>query len=137
NAVTDITPGERVPEHLPDFSVGLRSSWEVDVWGRLRNQRDAAVATYLASVEGTNLVTTSLVAEVAIAYFELVALDHRREVLSQTVARQEEALAIVRLQKQVGKANELAVQQFEAQLASTRALEVAALEGIQVLENQL
>lgn len=137
NAATEITPGERVPEHLPDLSVGLRSSWEIDVWGRLRNQRDAATASYLATLEGKNLLTTTLVAEVASAYFELVALDHQRAVLSQTVARQEQALAIVRLQKQVGRANELAVQQFEAQLASTQALEVAALEGIQVLENQL
>ncbi|HVZ34544.1 MAG TPA: TolC family protein, partial [Polyangiaceae bacterium] len=137
NAVTDIRPGERVPEHLPDFSVGLQSSWEVDLWGKLRDQRDSALAAYLASIEGKKLVTTRLVAEVAADYFELVAVDHRREVLAQTVARQEEALEVVRLQKQVGKANELAVRQFEAQLASTRALEVAAHERVQVLENQL
>lgn len=137
NAATDITPGERVPTHLPDFSLGLQSSWEVDLWGRLRNQRQAALAQYLATVEGARFVTTSLVAEVASAYFELVALDHVLQVLGQTVRRQREALEIVRLQKQVGRANELAVQQFEAQLAGTRAIEVGALERSQVLENQI
>jgi NodT family efflux transporter outer membrane factor (OMF) lipoprotein len=137
NAATEIRPGQRVPEHLPDFSVGLQSSWEVDLWGKLRAQRDSALAAYLASIEGKKLVTTALVSEVAADYFELVALDHRRDVLAQTVARQQEALDVVRLQKQVGKANELAVRQFEAQLASTQALEVAAKARAEVLENQL
>ena len=42
--------------------------------------------------------------------------------LTQTIERQRQALAVVRLQKEAGRANELAVQQFEAQLASTSAL---------------
>ncbi|MDD2760390.1 MAG: TolC family protein, partial [Methylomonas sp.] len=37
NATTDITPGNTVPEILPDMFVGLQSSWEIDVWGKLRN----------------------------------------------------------------------------------------------------
>lgn len=137
NAATEITPGRRVPTHLPDFSVGLQSSWEVDIRGRLRHQRDSAAARYLATLEGKSFVVTGLVSAVADAYFELVALDHTREVLAETLARQEQALGIVRLQKEAGRANELAVQQFEAQLASTRALDVSVLERTQLLENQL
>lgn len=137
NAATDITPGRRVPTHLADFSVGLQSSWEVDIRGRLRHQRDSSAARYLATLEGTSFVITGLVSAVADAYFELVALDHTREVLAETLTRQEQAIGVVRLQKQAGRANELAVQQFEAQLASTRALDVSALERTQLLENQL
>jgi len=123
NATTDITPGNTVPEHLPDIYVGLQSSWEIDVWGKLRNQRKAAVATYLASIEGTNFVIANLVAEVAVHYHELLALDHQLDIVRQTLEKQRQALDVVQLQKQAGRANELAVQQFEAQLLNTRILE--------------
>ncbi|MBM4421667.1 MAG: TolC family protein, partial [Chloroflexi bacterium] len=83
-------------------------------------------AQYLATVEGSRLVVTNLVASVASAYFELLALDRTLDVLTQTVARQREALDVVKLQKEAGRANELAVQQFEAQLADTSALKAAA-----------
>jgi NodT family efflux transporter outer membrane factor (OMF) lipoprotein len=137
NAATEITPGRRVPTHLPDFAVAAQSSWEVDIRGKLRNQRDSAAARYLASAEGTRFVITGLVSSVAEAYFELVALDRSRQVLRETLARQEQALDIVRLQKRAGRANELAVQQFEGQLASTRALDLSVHERSQLLENQL
>lgn len=52
NASTYITPGQIVPENLTDIFLGLQASWEVDVWGKLRNQRKAAISQYLASVEG-------------------------------------------------------------------------------------
>ncbi|MDO9139422.1 MAG: TolC family protein, partial [Methylobacter sp.] len=44
NATTEITPGQNVPVNLPDIYVGLQSSWEVDVWGKLRNQRKSAIS---------------------------------------------------------------------------------------------
>ncbi len=114
NATTDITPGRRVPVHYADFSIGLQASWEVDIWGKLRATRSSARAQYLATIEGTNLVVTSLVSDVAVAYFELLALDHTRDILAESVARQAQALEIMRLQKEAGRANELAVQQFRS-----------------------
>ncbi|MBU2569925.1 MAG: TolC family protein [Gammaproteobacteria bacterium] len=36
NASTEITPGQTVPENLPDMYLGLMASWEIDVWGKLR-----------------------------------------------------------------------------------------------------
>lgn len=137
NATTDITPGRRVPEHYPDFVIGLQASWEIDVWGKLRSMRSSARAQYLATIEGTNLVITTLVSEVALAYFELLALDHRQEILAQTVARQEQSLEIMRLQKEAGRANELAVQQFEGQLASTEAMLATTLRQLQEAENHI
>lgn len=137
NATTDITPGQTVPVHYPDFNFGLQASWEIDVWGKLRAMRSSARAQYLATIEGTNLVITSLIAEVALAYFELLALDHWQEILTQTVARQTQALDIMRVQKEAGRANELAVQQLEAQLASTEAMKAATRRQLQETENQL
>ena len=76
NATTEITPGQTVPVNLPDMYIGLQSSWEIDIWGKLRNQRKSAISSYLASVEGTNFVISTLVADAAIYYNELVALDN-------------------------------------------------------------
>jgi NodT family efflux transporter outer membrane factor (OMF) lipoprotein len=135
NATTEITPGRLVPEHLPDLSLGLQSSWEIDVWGKLRNQRQAAVSQYLASIEGTRFVISNLVADVASHYNQLLALDHTLEFVRQTMQKQQEALEVVRLQKETGRANALAVQQFTAQLLETQTLEKEVLQQISETEN--
>jgi outer membrane protein TolC len=137
NAATDITPGRTVPTHLSDLGLGLQATWEIDAWGRLKSLRESALAQYLGSIEGTHLVVTQLISDLASAYFELVALDHSLDVLQQTVKRQQEALSVVHLQKLAGRANELAVQQFAAQLASTRALEQETARRIAEAENQI
>lgn len=137
NLTTDITPGRRVPEHLPNFAVGIRASWEADIWGRLRGLRGSARARYLASVEGTRVVVTDLVAEIATRYFELLALDERQRVLTETLARHTQALEIMRVEKQAGRTNELAIQQFEAQVADVAAWSAECVEQTRTVENEL
>lgn len=137
NATTEITPGQLVPENLTDYSIGLEASWEVDLWGRLKSQREAALSRYLATLEGTNFVITAIVSETAQAYFELIAVDGSLEVLERTLERQERALDVMRVQKRAGRVNELAVQQFASQLAGTRALQAELLQRATELENRL
>ncbi|MDI1231047.1 MAG: efflux transporter outer membrane subunit [Methylobacter sp.] len=137
NATTEITPGQNIPVNLPDMYVGLQSSWEVDIWGKLRSQRKSAISQYLSSIEGTNFVISNLVADVAIYYNELLALDNELDIIRQTIQKQQEALEVVKLQKEVGRANELAVQQFKAQLLNTQVLEKNALQQITETENKI
>jgi outer membrane protein, multidrug efflux system len=137
NATTDITPGRLVPVDLPDLSVGVQTTWEADIWGKLRNRSDAAAAQYLASVEGTRFLTTALIAELASTYYELLALDTELEILRRTLQKQQEALSVIQLQKSAGRANELAVQQFEAQVLNTQALEQETLQQITLQENRI
>lgn len=137
NATTDIRPGQPVPVHLPSLYVGLEASWEANLAGRLHHLQESAKAQYLATVEGTNLVITILVAEVAVAYYELAALDRSREVLGQTIAHQEAALEAMRIQKAAGRTTELAVQQFAGQLAGTQALDAELEQRARIVENQL
>lgn len=137
NATTEITPGQTVPEHLTDMYLGLQTSWEIDVWGKLQNQRKSAISTYLASVEGTNFVISTLVAEVAIYYNELLALDNQLDIIRQTILKQQEALEVIKLQKLAGRANELAVQQFNAELLNTQVLEKNIRQQITETENKL
>lgn len=137
NANSEIAPGKQTPKHLPDYRIGLTSTWEVAAWGKLRNQRKAAVARYLSTAEGVNLVVTSLIADVAEAYYELLALDNELDIIRQAAAKNEEALEIAVIQKQVGRANELAVQQLKVQQIESQVMEKEKQQQRVETENRL
>lgn len=137
NISTDMTPGKRVPIDLLNYSVGLQASWEADIWGKLRNQKKSATAQYLASIEGSNFVVSNLIADIAISYFELLALDNELEIFSQTIVKQNNALEIVKAQKEAGRANELAVQQFTSILIHSQVLEKETEQKILEIENRI
>lgn len=135
NISTEILPGKIVPIHLPDMIVGLQASWEIDIWGKLRNKRKSAVAQYMSTIEGTNLVISNLVADIANSYYSLVALDKELEIIRAFIIKQEEALEVIKAQKESGNANELGVLQFRAQLLESKALEFDVLQKIVETEN--
>jgi outer membrane protein, multidrug efflux system len=103
-------------QNLGDFSFGLRGSWELDVWRKMRNGAKAANLRYLATIEARNFVVTQLIAEIARSYFELMAIDNQLEILTRNIEIQTNALEVVRLQWQAAKVTELAVQRFEAEV---------------------
>jgi multidrug efflux system outer membrane protein len=137
NRTTEIEPGKIIPTYLPDYYMGLQASWEIDLWGKLRNKKRAALARYLSSVEGKNLVTTNLIAEIANAYYELLALDNELEIIRESIKIQQNAFYLVSVQKEAGVANELEVKQFEAQLNNSKALEYETLQSITEVETQI
>jgi NodT family efflux transporter outer membrane factor (OMF) lipoprotein len=137
NRTTEITPGQIIPTNLPDYFVGLQTNWEVDIWGKLRNKKKAAFSRYLSSVEGTNLVLTNLVSEIATSYYELNALDNELDIIRETIKLQQDALEIVKVQKDAGTTNELAVKQFEAEVLNSQGLEFETLQQITENENKM
>ncbi len=137
NLSEHIRGDRRIPNPTPDYFLGLRSSWEIDLWGRLRNRRKAAVNRFLASEKGRQLVVTSLVAQVAELYYQLLALDNEMDIIRKNIRLQEKALETITIQKQGGRATQLAVQQFEAQLLHTRSLEAEKRQAIIRTENGL
>ncbi|MFY9309499.1 MAG: efflux transporter outer membrane subunit [Bacteroidia bacterium] len=137
NRTTEIKPGQIVPTHLPDYFLGFQTAWEIDVWGKLRNKKKAALSRYLSTVEGKNLIVTNLIAAVVNTYYELLSLDNKLEIIRETVQLQEKAVELISIQKQAGVANELAVKQFEAQLFNSKALEVETRQQITETENQI
>ncbi|WP_233268791.1 TolC family protein [Mucilaginibacter lacusdianchii] len=137
NLSPNINGDQRIPNPTPDYFLGFRSSWEVDLWGKLRNRKKAAFNRFLASQSGYKMVTTSLTAQIATAYYQLLALDYELRVIRKNIALQNNALEIVKMQKLGGRATELAVQQFLAQLKRTQGLEYQTLQQITETENQL
>ena len=120
-----------------EYFIGLQSSWEADLWGKLRSRKKAAYARFLASEKGKHLLTTAIVGEVARLYYELLAVDNELEVIRKNIELQEIGLEIINIQKMGGRATELAVQQFTAQLLNTRALKKRKEQQIIELETEI
>ncbi|HNP54772.1 MAG TPA: TolC family protein, partial [Ferruginibacter sp.] len=137
DASTDITPDREVPEWLPDYRLGVVASWEADIWKKLRNSKQAAVKRYLSSVEGRNFIITNLIAELANGYYELLALDNQLRIVKQSIVLQQQALNIVRIQKQAAAATELAVKKFEAEVLNAQTMEYDIQQKIKVKEYEL
>src|SRR5690606_15054007 len=119
NFSENLKENERIPNPLPDYYVGLRTSWEIDLWGKLKNKKQAALNKFLASYEGRKLVQTELISNVASAYFELLTLDAELQILSKNIKLQRQGLEVIEVQKIAGVATELGVQQFKAILANS------------------
>ncbi len=132
-----VTGSSLIPNPTPDYFVGLRSSWEIDIWGKLKNRRRAAYNRVLASEEGRNYIVTALVSDVARLYFTLLSLDAELEIIEDNIELQEQALKLVEVQKAAGRVTELAVQQFRAQLLNTKGLDGGVRQQIQEAENQI
>ncbi|MEM8969156.1 MAG: efflux transporter outer membrane subunit [Bacteroidota bacterium] len=120
-----------------NYFLGFQSTWEADLWGKLRSRREAAYARFLATEKGKHLVTTALVAEIARLYYELLGLDYELETIRKNIALQEVGQEVIQIQKLGGRATELAVQQFQAQLLGTRSLQYERQQRIVEVENQL
>ncbi len=137
DASTEITDGKEVPENLGNFEGGLMANWEIDIWGKLRTEKKAAVAHYLSTVEGKNFVLSSLIAEVADNYYELLSLDNQLDIIHQYMELQKKALEVAKIQKQAMAATELAVKKFEAELAKSNATEYDLKQQITEKENEI
>ncbi|KFF19964.1 TolC family protein [Chryseobacterium sp. JM1] len=137
DATTEIEPGREMPDPLGNFEGGFMANWEIDIWKKLRTEKESAVAHYLSTVEGKNFVLSSLVEEVADNYYELLALDNQLDIIQQYIKLQERALEISKIQKEAAAATELAVKKFEAELAKSKASEYTIRQNITEKENEI
>ncbi len=133
----EIKPGKAIPDPLPDYLLGVYANWEVDLWHKLHNAKKAAITRYLATVEGRNFVITNLVAEVANSYYELLALDNQLEIVNKNIQILNDALVIVKLQKEATRVTELAVRKFDAEVLKTQSLQYDIKQQITETENRI
>ena len=123
--------------NLGKYEPGLYASWEIDVWGRLRNLANAASHRYLASIEGRNFMVTRLVSEIASSYYELLALDRQLQVITDNIALQQRSLELAQAQFQAGRATSAAPARFEANLRAMQSSQYTIQQRIVETENQL
>lgn len=123
--------------HVENYSTGVTLSWEADIWGKIRRQKEAAVAGYLQTTEGAKAVQTKLVADIASGFFNLLMLDQQMGIARKNLLLSDSFLLATRLLKDAGVVNGLAVQQAESQRQSTALLIPGLEQGIALQENAL
>jgi len=133
----EIEPGKQIPNPLADYFLGANVSWEIDIWKKLRNSKKAAVYRYLSTTAGKNFMVTNLIAEIATTYYELMALDNQLEILKRNIEIQQNALLIVRMEKQAAKVTELAVRRFEAEVLKNQSRQFYIKQSITETENKI
>jgi multidrug efflux system outer membrane protein len=111
--------GDSVPFQLQETFTPFGSLdlfFEIDFWGRFRRATEAARADLLASEEARHVVMTTLVSDVATAYFQLRELDLELEISRRTFASRRDALRLIQLRQQGGVSGMLDVRQAEVLL---------------------
>lgn len=105
----------------PEFTYDFNLSYEIDLWGQLRNAAFAAYSEYLAIIENRRTVVLTLVASVAQAYVYLRQLDWQYQISKETLAARKEALQIATYRFEGGLTSEIEVTQSDAAYQSAAA----------------
>ncbi len=116
---------------------GSQVSWELDFFGRIRRESEAAFAAYLATEQGQRAVLVSLVGDVASNYLLMRQLDLELEIARQTVVTNEETVRFYRNRLEGGLSNRLELDTAVANLARTNTLIPQLQRQIAVTENAL
>lgn len=120
--------GQNEPGSISEqFILAANLSYEVDLWGKLRRSTEAARAALLATVEARNVVTITLISDVASLYLLLLDLDMRMEIARRTVGTREDSLGIIQARFDKGIVPLIDVNQAEIELGDALA-ESAQLE---------
>ena len=101
---------------------GFQLSWELDLFGRIRREREAAIARMLASEQGRRGVLVTLVGDVASTYFLLRELDVELAIARRTLGVSDETVTYFQNRLDGGVSNQLEVDRiraFRAQAAAT------------------
>jgi outer membrane protein, multidrug efflux system len=101
--------------------------WNLDFWGQFRRATEAARANLLANQWAREAVISTLVSDVATAYFQLRELDLELEISRRTLASRQDSLQLTQLLANGGDTSMLDVRQAE-QLVSTAAETIPDLE---------
>lgn len=123
--------------HTEQYRLGISATWELDVWGKLNRQQRARFADVLNSYAGQNLVKTSLVSNIAITYYSLLALDEQLRITNESKALMEESVKTIQALMDAGLQNAAAVEQMKASLFSLQANIPDLESNIRKLENTL
>ncbi|MCX7206747.1 MAG: efflux transporter outer membrane subunit [Proteobacteria bacterium] len=103
------------------YSIGASASWELDLWGRIKNTTDAGKADLLASQYNRDAVALALYANVAQSYFNLRALDQQLAIAQDTLKTRQESFQLRKRRFEGGVTSELDMRQAEVELAAAQA----------------
>ncbi len=123
--------------YVENYNASVNFSWEADIWGKLRGQKEIALTQYLQTTEAAKAVQTQLVADIAQGFFNLLMLDKQLDISRRNLLLNDTFVTATRLLKDAGLVNVLAVQQAESQKQSTALLIPLLEQSIALQENAL
>jgi multidrug efflux system outer membrane protein len=112
-------------------------SWDIDLWGRVRRLSESGRAQFFASQEARRDVLTSIIAQVAQDYFQLLALERELEIARDTTNSFGQSLKIFSQRLQGGVASKLETSSAEALMDSAAATIPELERQIALQENQI
>ena len=130
-----VAPGTANPQGLNQAA--FVASWEIDLWGRIHRQSEAAEANLLATEQARNGVILALVSSVANSYLQLRGLDQQLEISKKTLDVYGQSLKFFELQFKYGQTSEMTVAQARSQYETAAAQIPQIQQQIVQLENAL
>lgn len=127
--------GER--RYVNQFDITATIGWEADLWGKMKSQQKAQLATYLGTLAAHKAVKSDLVASIASAYFQLLTYDDQKRIIEETIKVRENNLEATKALKESGTVTEVAVQQSQALVYNAKSLLIDIDTQIQLLENTM
>jgi len=129
NAARQRVTESAVPTPLPSsvdpkytsYQATLFTSWEIDVWGKIRRLNEAARADLLATEEGRRATVLTLVSSVATAYINLSDLDRQLEIAIATAASRKESVKVFEARYKGGVVSEMQLAQSRSEYESAAA----------------
>lgn len=113
-AALNFPAGLNINTSTTTYQLGLSSSWEADVWGKLKSAKKAALANFLESDAARRAVQTQLIADIANNYYSLLALDRQLELTRQALEYRKKDFETMKSLKEADVVNGAAVVQSEA-----------------------
>lgn len=96
------------------YQLGVNTSWEANIWGKLSSARSASLASLLQTEAAARAIQTSLVSAVARYYYTLLSLDRKLAITEQTVRNWDTTVQTMRALKDAAIVTGAAVVQSEA-----------------------
>ncbi len=119
------------------YKLGLSTSWEADIWGKLSSSKRAALATYLATDAAKQAVQTQLISDIANNYFRLLAYDKSLKITQETLESRIKNVATIKDLKEGAIVTGAAVVQSEANQYAAEVLIPDLKQSIRETENAL
>lgn len=123
--------------YINQLDITASIAFEADIWGKLKAQQKAQMATYLGTVAAHKAVKSDLVASIASAYYQLLTYDEQKKIITETIKVREQNLETTKALKESGTLTEVAVQQSEALVFNAKSLLIDIDTQIQLLENTM
>ena len=103
------------------YQLGLSASWELDLFGRVRRQVEAADASTLAAIEDERDVLISLESDVGETYLDLRGAQLKRSIVAESLRTQRDVLELTRQRSRAGQTTDLDVENAASEVSSTEA----------------